>query len=125
SAKTGIGTAAEPLLVTADQLTTDTSAGDSNQFITESNGLTQVDLKAGVGNVTLSLTAGALLDTDTNPDLICRTATVALLAPTAQDFGAAVHPINTDVRNLSVSTSAGGGSQFITEANDLSALDLN
>src|SRR6185295_6794169 len=114
-----------PLEVSVDSLTTDTSVGGGNQFITEANGLTALNLNAGAGNASLTLTAGSLGDTDAATDITANAATVTLNDLTPQNVGAALNPIGTSVNDLTVSTAAGNGNIFVTEANGLTALNLN
>jgi fibronectin-binding autotransporter adhesin len=124
-----IGTSSQALLIAVDTLTTDTSGTNGHQFITEADGLTALDVNAGAGNVTLILTEGAVTDTDSAVDITAAVATVTLLDTndSGDNFGSAANPIGTSVDELTVNTAAGSnhGSQWITEANGLSALDLN
>src|SRR5207247_1281006 len=119
------GSLLSPINTSVGSLSVNTSAGDGSQFITEANGLTALNLNAGAGNVNLTLTQGGVTDGDGSADITAVNATVLLSDTTAQDFGALGSPINTSVSGLSVNSSAGGGNQFITEANGLTALDLN
>ena len=119
------GALANPIGTSVNSLNVGTSAGGGNQYIAEANGLTALSLDAGAGNVDLTLTLGGVSDTDGGLDIVASAATVLLSDATAQDFGALANPIGTSVNSLSVDTSAGGGSQYITEANGLAALNLN
>lgn len=116
----GASGAGNAINTSVNSLSVNTSTGNGSQFITEANGLTAIDLNAGSGNITLTLTAGAIADTDASADITADAATVV-----ASAFGATGNSISTSVNSLSVNTSAGGGSQFITEANGLTALNLN
>jgi hypothetical protein len=119
------GAFADPIATTVNELSVSTAAGDGDQFITEGNGLSALNLDAGAGNVNLTLTLGALADADAAADITAGNATVVLSDAAAQNLGASANRINTSVGGLSVDTSAGGGSQFITEANGLNGLNLN
>src|SRR6266542_4293582 len=119
------GASADPIQTSVDNLSVDTSAGGGSQFITEANGLTGLNLNAGAGDVNLTLTLGTVADADGSTDLSAANATVLLSDGTAQNFGSLANPIHTSVGSLSVDTSAGDGSQFITEANGVTALNLN
>ena len=105
-------------------LSVDTSFGaGSNQFISEASGLTALNLNAGGGNVTLTA-GGAITDTDGNTDITANVASVTITVAAA--FGAIGNAIGTNVADLTVSTSVGaGGSQFISETDGLTALNLN
>jgi autotransporter-associated beta strand protein len=124
-----LGSSAHPIGTSVNSLTTLT---DGDQFIKEANGLTAFDLNATnsvlfpSGNITLVVAAGAVLDADSGTrDITCNAAVVTLQSATPQSFGTAANPINTAVISLAVNTSAGGGSQFITEANRLQDIELN
>src|SRR5262245_4961770 len=117
------GTAANPIATSVDALAVNTEAGGS-QFISESNGLTALNLIAGAGNVTLIVTAGSIFDSDAGLDIDAAAATITIGDATVQHFGAFTGPIATSVNNLSVST-AGGGSQFIAEANSMTVTNLD
>jgi autotransporter-associated beta strand protein len=119
------GTAAFPIGTNVSSLSVSTSAGNGNQFITESNGLDDLQLLAGTGNVTLTVAAGAVADTDAASDIVAAAANITLGDATAQDFGEVGHFINTSVDNLTVNTSAGKGAQNILEVNGLTSLNLN
>lgn len=121
----GASGAGNAINTSVDSLNVNTSSGNGNQFITEANGLTALNLNAGSGDVNLALTLGGLADADGAADITAGTASITLSDATAQNVGAAGNRINTAVGGLSVDTSAGGGSQFVTEANGLTALNLN
>jgi hypothetical protein len=125
TAHDGIGTAAQPLKVSVDSLTANTSSGDANQFITEANGLTALNLNAGAGNVTLNVTAGGVTDADTAADITAASAVIALNDAATKDFGQSDHAIETSVDLLSVTSVAGGGSQFIAEDSGLTSFNFN
>lgn len=122
---TSFGTSADAIETSVNGLDLNTSTAGGDQFITEANGLTALNLNAGLGDVALTLTLGALADTDGATDITADQATVLLSDATTQGFGAVANRIATSVNDLSVSTAAGGGDQFITEANGLTALNLN
>ncbi|NDK17349.1 MAG: hypothetical protein GW911_35430, partial [Armatimonadetes bacterium] len=119
-----------PINTTVADLSVDTSAGAAfgNQWITESNGLTDLNLNAGAGDVTLTLTLGGITDTAADgTDIAATNATVTLNDATAQNVGAAgaAGNVETSVDTLTVDTSAGGGNQFLSEASGLTELLLN
>ncbi len=126
TAQDGIGTADQPLPVSVDSLTTNTTSGNGDQFINESSldGLTALNLNAGTGDVTLNVQLGAVADTDAAIDVTADIATIVLFAESVQDFGAAANPIGTSVNVLNVSTDFGTGDQFITELQGLTGLQL-
>jgi hypothetical protein len=121
------GASGHPVRTKVDSLSIDTSKGGGSQFIQEEKGLTALDLNAGVakGNVSLTVTAGAVSDTDGPADIRAQVASVTLSDGTATNFGTSNSPIVTNVRDLSVSTVTGGGSQFISQFGPLTALNLN
>jgi filamentous hemagglutinin family protein len=122
---TSIGISTDAIETSVNSLDLNTSAAGGDQFITEANGLTALNLNAGLGDVALTLTLGAIADTDGATDIIADQATVVLSDATAQGFGSGANRIATSVSDLTVNTAAGGGDQFITEANGLTALNLN
>ena len=79
NAKTSIGSAASPLLVNTNTLTTNTTNGLSTQFITEANGLTALDLRASSGTINLNITSGGVFDTDSSTDISATWIIVSLL----------------------------------------------
>src|SRR5262249_39095213 len=122
------GAFAHPITTNVKTLVVDTSAGGGSQFITESNGLTGLQLNAGTGNVTLIVNDGSVTDSDNSVDIAANAASVTLKANDPQhpqSFGVAGKSIGTSVNNLSVDTSASLGDQFIVESNGLTGLFLN
>ncbi|MFM7071555.1 MAG: beta strand repeat-containing protein, partial [Planctomycetota bacterium] len=104
----------------ADLSITSTSAG-GNQFILESTGLSEISLNAGANSIQFATAAsGSVLSTDGLVDIVATTATITLASGS---FGAssttAGNAIQTNVTNLSVTTSGGNGSQFIRESSGL------
>ena len=122
--KRDVGTLANPIQTSVDSLNVDTSAGNGDQYLTEANGLAQLNLRAGTGSVTLGLTLGAVGDVDAGTDIAAATATVTLLDAVKRDVGTLANPIQTSVDSLNVDTSAGNGDQYLTEANGLAQLNL-
>ena len=118
------GASGDAIGTSVADLSVDTSFGaGSNQFISEASGLTALNLNAGGGNVTLTA-GGAITDTDGNIDITANVASVTITVAAA--FGASGNAIGTNVADLTVSTSVGaGGSQFISETDGLTALNLN
>ncbi|MCA9150745.1 MAG: hypothetical protein KDA92_15640 [Planctomycetales bacterium] len=140
--KNGAGSIAVPnLIMTAGTIGTSSSVGldvsvDSltatttgNQLITEANGLTALELNAGTGSVTLTLTEGALADSDPSVDITAAQASIELVDTNddGDSVGSSTNPIGTSVNELTVTTDEGtiDGSQFLTEANGLTDLNLN
>jgi hypothetical protein len=123
--KVGFGDSSNAINTSVSDLSVDTSAGNGNQYITEANGLTALNLNAGNGNVTLTVTAGSVTDGDATADITGGVATVRLLAMAKAGFGDSTNAINTSVSDLTVDTSAGTGNQFIDEADGLANLNLN
>ncbi len=119
------GSSTRPIETAVNSLTMDTSAGGGDQFITETDGLTALDLDAGTGDVTLTVTAGAIADADSSRDISAAAAAVTLSDLTVKDVGATNDFLQTNVDSLSVNTSAGGGSQFVVNQGPLTALNLN
>jgi hypothetical protein len=122
---TSFGTSADAIETSVNSLDINTSTAGGDQFITEANGLTALNLNAGAGDVNLTLTLGGVADSDGATDITADQATVLLNDATAQGFGSGANRIATSVNDLKVTTAAGGGDQFITEANGLTALELN
>lgn len=120
-----VGATSNPIATNVNGFTVVTVFGGGNQFLTQSKSLNTVSLGAGSGNVTLVVLSGSVTDTDASTEFGGTTVTVTLNDPTAQPFGSAANPINTDVDSLTINTAAGGGSQFVTEDNSLDTLDLN
>ena len=121
----GIGSGSQALLIDVDALTANSSGHNGDQYLTESSGLTALNLNAGSGSVTLVLTLGALQDADINPDITATTANVTLSAATKQDVGTLGSPINTSVNSLNVDTLTGKGDQYLKEVSGLTQLNLN
>jgi len=117
-----VGTAASFIQTDVADLTVDTSAANGNQFLSEFDGLTALNLNAGSGNITLNA-GGAVQDSDAATDLKGTAANVTLTA--AGDFGSSANKIGTDVADLAVDTTAANGNQFISEASGLTGLNLN
>lgn len=113
-----IGASGNDLDTSVGSLTTDTSAANGDQFLNEASGLTDVNLNAGSGDITLI--AGAITDSDAATDFAADALTV-----TATSFGASGNNIDTSVNSLSVDTSASSGDQYIHESTGLTDLNLN
>ncbi|NCO43671.1 MAG: hypothetical protein GW892_33810, partial [Armatimonadetes bacterium] len=101
-ATVGVGAGGD-LDTSVDSLTVTTTG---NQNLREANGLTDLNLNAGGGNVTLVLTEGAVTDADGTADITANVATVTLTDTNdgGDNFGAVANPINTTVADLSVDT---------------------
>ena len=108
---------------TVANLNVDSSAATGDQWIDESDGLTTLNLNAGMGDVTLNA-AGNVLDGDAAADIIASTFTGTI----GGDFGATGggdNMIDTTVANLNVDSSAATGDQWIDESDGLASLNLN
>ena len=114
-----IGSGANNIQTTVDFLTTATNNG--NQFITESNGLLGLDMDAGTGDLTLTLTTDDLTDGDGSTDITADDASITLLDLAAM-IGA-LDPIQTAVNTLTSFTV--GGTQYFEESNGLDAISLD
>jgi hypothetical protein len=118
---TAIGASGNAISTTTSNLTTNTSTAGGNQFLTETDSLTAINLAAGAGTINLT-TGGAISDTDGSADLA---AAAVVVTVTSGDFGAAGNAIGTTVASLSVNTATGNGSQWISETDGLTALSLD
>jgi hypothetical protein len=113
----GIGSLANPIATNVDTLTTSTT--NTNQFFTETNGLTALNVSAGTGDITVTLTAGAVTDVDGAVDAAGNS--VTLTAPGG--LGSGANPLQTSVNSLTTTTT--NTDQFLTESNGLTALNMN
>lgn len=121
---TSVATSANPLSTSADTLTIDTAAANGDQFVTEADGLTDLNLNAGTGNVSLALALGSVLDTAADgTDITATDASVTLSDATSQTIGASGNPIEFDVSTLATSTSAGNGDQFLSDPDTVTVND--
>ncbi len=117
------GASANNIQTTAGDLTVNTSAGNGTIWVTEADGLTELALNAGTGDVNLTVTANGVASADAGFTDIVGTNAVVTLNGAGGAFGAAGNAIGTAVASLSVSTN--NGDQFITESNGLTALNLS
>ncbi|MFM8474775.1 MAG: hypothetical protein ACKOEO_03145, partial [Planctomycetaceae bacterium] len=108
------GAAMDFLLVQVNHLSVDTAAGllHGNQYITEVDNLSSVNLNAGTGDLTL-IARGRVLDADSDIDICGHTARLTFTELVGND-----NRIQTRVDILQM-TSVGGGSVFMVEENDL------
>lgn len=106
------GTSLNSIETTVADLTTDTSTSGGSQFITETDGLTGININAGAGNVTLA-TGAAIADADAAIDLVANTANLTAVG----GIGSA-NAIQTNIVTLN-SGNTSGGDVRIAEANDL------
>ncbi|MGV2335504.1 MAG UNVERIFIED_CONTAM: hypothetical protein LVR18_15790 [Planctomycetaceae bacterium] len=126
-----VGTLANPIHTSVDDLTVLTNAGMAfgNQYLREANGLIQVNLDSNAALINLKLTEGALQDADAANDVIALTAVITLedANDTGDDVGTLINPLHTSVADLTVFTSAGSlfGNQFIREADGLIQINLD
>src|SRR5262249_30989151 len=100
-------------------LTTNTSAVNGNQNITETNGIAGLNLSAGTGAITL-ITGGSLTDNDATDDFVA----ADLILQTAAGIGTAANPINTNVNRLDVNNTTSGGIFVSDTAGGLTLADL-
>lgn len=107
----------------ATNLSVNTSAGNGTIWATEADGLTELGLNAGTGNVNLTVTANGVASADGAFDDVVGTNATIVLQGAGGAFGAAGNAIGTAVASLSVSTN--NGDQFITESNGLTAVNLS
>ncbi len=105
-----------------DELTVSTAAQNGDIFVTETNGLSNLSLSAGTGNVTLTLNDGSVVDTDNLEDIIAKSANVTV---SNGAFGTGSNSITTNVDVLLVDTTGANGDQFISEVSGLSGFNLN
>ncbi len=116
------GTNANAIVTSVDELTVSTAAQNGDIFVTETNGLSNLSLSAGTGNVTLTLNDGSVVDTDNLEDISAKSANVTV---SNGSFGTSANAIVTSVDELTISTAAQNGDIFVTETNGLSNLSLS
>ncbi len=116
------GTSANAIVTSVDELTVSTAAQNGDIFVTETNGLSNLSLSAGTGNVTLTLNDGSVVDTDGSEDIIAKSANVTV---SNGAFGTGSNSITTNVDVLLVDTTGANGDQFIKEVSGLTGLNLN
>ncbi|MEM6883931.1 MAG: filamentous hemagglutinin N-terminal domain-containing protein, partial [Verrucomicrobiota bacterium] len=98
-----IGGSTDLVSVAADSLVTDTSGASGNQFISETDGLTAINLNAGGGNIGI-LSGGAITDTDGATDITAADATLSA----AGNIGTSANPINTAISQVAAQATAAG-----------------
>ena len=113
--------AAAPLEVNANSLTATTAgiAGD-DMFLSEVDGLTALALNAGAANVHLTV-AGAIADADGADDITAADATVFADG----GIGTGANPINSNVTQLDITNTTGGGIFVTDSAGGLTLIDLD
>ncbi len=116
------GTNANAIATSVDELTVSTAAQNGDIFVTEANGLSNLSLSAGTGNVTLTVTTGSVVDLDNATDISAKSANVTV---SNGSFGTSANAIVTSVDELTVSTASQNGDIFVTETNGLSNLSLS
>jgi autotransporter-associated beta strand protein len=116
-----ICTAANPFDTDVNALTTDTSGANGDQNLREANRLQGLELLAGNGNVTLTVTTNEVTDSDPDLDIVAKAASITL-SQSSKPFGDGTHAIQTSVDSLSVVSK---GDQQISEFAGLTALNLN
>jgi CHAT domain-containing protein len=93
------------------------TSNNNNQFISETDNLTGLNLNAGNANITLT-TGGSIQDSDSNTDLIANQVNIN----TNGDIGLLTNFINTEINQLSINSN---GSQFIQEKDELITAEIN
>ncbi len=116
------GTSANAIVTSVDELTVSTASQNGDIFVTETNGLSNLSLSAGTGNVTLTLNDGSVVDTDGSEDISAKSANVTV---SNGAFGTGSNSITTNVDVLLVDTTGANGDQFIKEVSGLTGLNLN
>ncbi len=91
------GTNANAIVTSVDELTVSTAAQNGDIFVTETNGLSNLSLSAGTGNVTLTLNDGSVVDTDNLEDISAKSANVTV---SNGSFGTSANAIVTSVDEL-------------------------
>ncbi|MAE61230.1 MAG: hypothetical protein CMJ49_07720, partial [Planctomycetaceae bacterium] len=115
-----IGTSGTPLDTDVTQITTDTSGGGDNQFITEANALAFNLLDAGAGNLTIS--AGGAI-TDNFGDGTNNVTGANLTITGVGGVGTGADPIETTITNLDA-TNTVAGDIVVTNTGALNIADL-
>ncbi|MEQ8997372.1 MAG: CHAT domain-containing protein [Coleofasciculus sp. B1-GNL1-01] len=122
--ETNLGTLDDPIQTDVKELSVDTSATQDDQFISEEDGLTKLDLNAGLNGGEIALTSsGAITDDDGSRDILAGSLSVQISG--TGNFGSQQRAIRANVSDLTVDTSAEGGSQFIDLRSSITKLDLN
>ncbi len=98
-----------------DELTVSTASQNGDIFVTETNGLSNLSLSAGTGNVTLTLNDGSVVDTDGSEDIIARARTSR--SAMARLVRAATRSRRTWM--CAADTTGANGDQFIKEVSGL------
>lgn len=110
---TSVGVSGSALMTSADTLTVDTSAANGDQFLSESSGLTELDLNAGTGNVVLSA-GGGISDGDAGAGVDVTGTTVTLTAPGAGiGIGGSGVAASLEVDATTLIVTAGTGGAFL------------
>ncbi len=115
------GTNANAIVTSVDELTVSTAAQNGDIFVTETNGLSNLSLSAGTGNVTLRLTMA-----QSSIPMAQKTSVQERERHGQQwRFGTNSNSITTNVDVLLVDTTGANGDQFIKEVSGLTGLNLN
>ncbi|QDU23547.1 beta strand repeat-containing protein [Urbifossiella limnaea] len=119
-----IGTLLNFMETTVDNLTTTSLAANGSQFITETNGLTELNLNAGSGNVALNSPGGAILSADSAVDVTAASASlVANVGSIGSTSTAAGNAVETSVATLTAV--AFNGSVFVRETDAITLSAVN
>ncbi|NLF72355.1 MAG: hypothetical protein GX575_25245, partial [Candidatus Anammoximicrobium sp.] len=98
-------TAGNAIQTTVGELSVDTSGGNGNQFVRESDGLTELELNAGTsGDIQLAAVAGSIFSADAGVDLTGDDVSVSAVT----GIGAAGSAIGTQVSTLDAVNSTSG-----------------
>ena len=116
----GIGAAANPIGTAVSDLAVTTSAGNGDQFFSETDTLSAVNLSAGTGGITLTA-GGAVSDADAAVDFACGALSITL---NAGDLGTSGNPIGTNVNTLATATAVSNTDQFLSEFDGLTNMGL-
>jgi filamentous hemagglutinin family protein len=116
-----VGTLANDIDTAATTLTVNTAAANGNIVINQANSLTALNLNAGTGNVSLTLTAGSVTDTDNATDVVG--SSIAITAP--DGIGTQANPIQVDLGAGVLALTTTTGNIFADETlGDLSTSQL-
>lgn len=121
-----LGTATHRIGTSVDQLYIDTSVANGLQFLQESNGLTDLELNAGNGNIDLRVLSGdAAAQAHVGlPAIHANRLTVTVDSGNFGTFGAGA-PIGIAASELDIDTSGGDGDQSLALFGPVNALDLD
>jgi Ca2+-binding RTX toxin-like protein len=119
--------AGEAIETNVSSLSVSTSGASGNQFIREADGLAELNLNALTGGIDLLLVApGDLLSDDNGVDVTGGTVAITVTSGAVGDTDTAIgNALQTSVTDLTITTSDGNGHQFVRESNGLTRFALN